>query len=137
MVNRQVVELLSEPTDADVAKSILQKVKSKPNLFRNAEAMLRAEDRPVSLHAVMEADGIKESTSLAEFIGSEYRPMLLAADMGNTIKQRFLEPTTTALQDTQRLMMGVIPRGVGTMHRPRLLDVCGGSTIVISDNPPG
>ena len=131
----EFTELLSEPTDTELAKSLLGKVRETPNLFRHAEKALLTEDRPVSLRAVMEADGIKASTPLSDFIGSEYRPMLLAADMGNVIKQRFLEPTTTALQETERLMMGVIPRGVGTMHRPRLLDVCGGGTIVISDNP--
>ena len=131
----EFVELVFEKTDAELAKSLLGKVKATPNLFRNAEKALQTEERPVSLRSVMQADGIKASTPLADFIGSEYRPMLLAADMGSVIKQRFLDPTTTALQETERLMMGIIPRGIGTMHRPRLLDVCGGTPITISDNP--
>ena len=90
---------------------------------------------PTTVAEVMEVDGITKDTPISDFRKESYRPYLLASEMTNVLKQRFINPSTDELSQNLVFDEGIIPRAVGSIHRPRLIDLCGSIPIEISTSP--
>lgn len=88
-----------------------------------------------TLKHVLEADGAEPSTPISFFTKAEYRPYLLATQLANVTKQRFIDPRTDAL--TQNLVFdeGIMPRSAGSIHRPSLVELSNSTPIEISTSP--
>ena len=130
--------LTSVPTERELAEAFIKEANKTPNILRHGpKALAMTVESPVALRAVMDAAGMKAATPITDFIGleNEIKPYLMAMDISNVIKQRFVDPTTSSLTSNERLSEGIIPRGAGTMHRPRLVDLCGGYSVGISNDP--
>ena len=102
-------------------------------IINRANAHEEYKDLPnIHLGHLMEFAGISLSTPIVKFINNPVNGYLLAADFANVIKQRFTSPTIRQLRETTRIEGGILPRTVGTLHRPSLIDLCGGRSITIA-----
>ena len=88
----------------------------------------------VTLNRVMELDGLTLATPMRELIESPHKAHLFAADAANFAKRRLLD-NYSGLQDAFSVDGGILASTVGTIHRPPLLDLCGGRELRIKALP--
>ena len=132
----------------EASQAFLDQIKSDGKVLRGSsvESLIRSQNHKnfldedmdsndrITLSRVMELDGIKRSTPMRQMIEAPYKAYLFAADSANFVKRRFVDDYSS-LQTSFSVEKGILASTVGSIHRPSLLDLCGGTEVRIQSLP--
>ena len=121
----------------DECQKFLNKAEDNPDRFNEIpiEKVLTSNKKnPLDLDIILALDGIDRGKSLSYFTEKRHRGHLLAAELTRSLKQNVVAPEFSPIQNTVVVDGGIIASTAGTMHRPTVLDLCGGQEIPINSS---